>query len=190
MKKTLFILFAVLTGLSAWQKPDIELWLAMKGAHGPQPENPSIIMLGDSHTAFVNWRLLEHCENIANFGVGGNNTSQILARLPDVLDKHPELVIVMAGTNDALQNIDPNVSRANLRSIETQLINRKISFAILNPPPLPSHRERIEAIAETASLTVPFSEDDLLADLIHLRRSAYAKWRDAIAPLVQKFCSR
>jgi lysophospholipase L1-like esterase len=46
----------------------------------------------------------------------------------------------------------------------------------------------IEEISDAATLKVPFSSDDLAVDGIHLRRSGYVKWRDAIAPIVKDIC--
>ncbi|HEX2949579.1 MAG TPA: GDSL-type esterase/lipase family protein, partial [Armatimonadota bacterium] len=40
---------------------------------------------------------------VLNAGVGGNNTRMLLERLDaDVLAQHPDLVVLMVGTNDAL----------------------------------------------------------------------------------------
>lgn len=42
---------------------------------------------------------------IINAGVGGNNSRALLARLEeDVLSRDPSLVIIMVGTNDALNS--------------------------------------------------------------------------------------
>ncbi len=158
--------------------PEIELRLALRGGH----QHPSIVMLGDSHTDFVNWKILTRCSNIANLGVGGNTTAQMLARLPAALALSPRLVIVMGGTNDALQHIDPGVTIANLRHMEDMASARGIRFVSLTPPPLQG-----QAIA-VGALAIPFTADDVLDDGIHLRASGYAKWRNAITPIVREYC--
>lgn len=168
--------------------PEYRLHAAMQRATTPNPEHPSIVMLGDSHTEFVNWRALLSCGGVANAGVGGNTTAQMVERLPQVLAAAPRLVFLMAGTNDALQHVDPEVSRANIHSIAAFLAAHGILVAILPPPPLPSARREIAAITALATVAIPFADGDLLEDHVHLRRSAYAKWRDAIMPLVDKFC--
>lgn len=159
----------------------------MRGG-GPNPERPSIVMLGDSHTEFVNWRILLHCPNIANHGVGGNDTAQILQRLPEVIALNPRLVILMAGTNDARRYVPQADTVSNLQAIRRQVTERGIEYVSLTPPPLPSRGDSIMASVSAASMPVPFTEEDLLNDKIHLRRSGYAKWRDTIAPLARKFC--
>jgi GDSL-like Lipase/Acylhydrolase family len=182
MNKTKIVLAAILVISAAGYLllPEIRLRLALRGSTIPEPDHPSIIMLGDSHIQFVNWRLLEQCDGIANFGVGGNTTAQMLSRLPDALARKPKLIIVMGGTNDALQKIPADITVLNLSSIQQEVTKRGIEFASLAPPFL--H----EGLA--GSLRVQFTEDDLLADGVHLRRSGYAKIRDAISPLVRKYC--
>ena len=168
-------------------QPTIELHLAMRGG-GTNPEHPTIVMLGDSHTEIVNWRLLLRCPNIANHGVGGNNTAQILQRLPDVVALKPKLIVLMAGTNDARRYVPPPETIANLQAIKEGVTGLGIELISLTPPPLPSRGNAISTAISAASVTVPFTDDDLMSDKIHLRRSGYAKWRDAVAPIVEKYC--
>jgi hypothetical protein len=182
------LLVSIAAGLAAFFAwPDLELHLAMRGS-GTNPERPSIVMLGDSHTEFVNWKMLLRCSTIANYGVGGNDTAQILQRLPEVLATKPRLVILMAGTNDARRYVPPAETTSNLAIIKLQVAALGIEYVSLVPPPLPSRGDAVQTSISAASLSIPFTESDLLDDKIHLRRSGYAKWRDAIAPLVRKFC--
>jgi lysophospholipase L1-like esterase len=167
--------------------PEIRLRMALHGP-GSNPERPSIVMLGDSHTNFVNWRVLTGCYGIANYGIGGDTTAQMLARLPDVLSHRPRLVIVMAGTNDARRYVPAHETIENLQTIKREAIERGIEYVVLTPPPLPSRGDAINAAISAASLSIPFTEADLLDDKIHLRPSGYAKWRDAIAPIVKRHC--
>lgn len=158
--------------------PTIELHRALQPTSEPNPLHPTIVMLGDSHTAFVNWRMLLHCPNIANDGVGGNTTAQILARLPSVIAQNPRLVILMAGTNDALQHIDASETSKNIQAIQADLSKNVINLETISPP------------LSVAPATIPvfFDSSDLLPDGVHLRRSGYAKWRDAVTPIVRRYC--
>lgn len=180
MKWLSLALVACLAG--AWLEigPTIELHRALQRTSEPNPTHPTIIMLGDSHIEFVNWRMLLHCPNIANDGVGGNTTAEILARLPGVIAQEPRLVILMAGTNDALQHIEAHETFKNIQSIKVVLSNHGIELETISPP----------LSSVPATIPVPFDEGDLLPDGIHLRRSGYAKWRDAVAPIVQLNCYR
>lgn len=170
-------------------RPEIELWIAMRGQHTKEPEHPSIVMLGDSHTHFVDWRLLLRCSRIANAGVGGDDTGQILARLPQVLAASPRLVVLLAGTNDARRYMPKEKTIANLHTIREMVESRGIRYISLSPPPLPSRGDAINTSIEAAMIRIPFTRDDLLDDQIHLRRSGYAKWRDAIMSIVTSYCS-
>lgn len=157
--------------------PSVELRLALRNS-----EHPSVVMLGDSHTDFVNWNILFRCSKVANFGVGGNTTAQMLDRLPGILALNPKLVIVMGGTNDALQGIAPETMAGNLRQMESLAKANNVRFVSLTPPPLAGHTIGV------GDVSIPFTQDDLLKDQIHLRASGYAKWRDAIAPIVREYC--
>jgi lysophospholipase L1-like esterase len=107
---------------------------------------------------------------IINAGVGGNNSRALLSRLDeDVLSRDPSLVILMVGTNDALnsnalvpldeyrENLDLLVgrciasgSRVLLATIipfhEPALMTRHQAFAYGNMPPAQRHAAAINAI--------------------------------------------
>jgi len=61
---------------------------------------------------------------LVNAGGSGNNTADILKRLPDVLELKPDLVILMVGTNDMLNSFNfvaPADYEKNLREIIVRL---------------------------------------------------------------------
>jgi lysophospholipase L1-like esterase len=70
-----------------------------------RPLAPTIAFLGDSHTANQDWDLLLGCHDTANYGVGGETSAKIMVRLEQVIAAKPRFVIVMAGTNDAIENV-------------------------------------------------------------------------------------
>jgi lysophospholipase L1-like esterase len=53
--------------------------------------------------------------------VGGDRTADGLARVDDVLDDDPDVVILELGTNDAINEVDPAIVEANLREIIDEL---------------------------------------------------------------------
>jgi lysophospholipase L1-like esterase len=65
-----------------------------------QPKNIRIVMLGDSITAFANWRDLLSRYDVANRGVGGDTTEGIINRLSDIYELSPEICFIMVGIND------------------------------------------------------------------------------------------
>jgi lysophospholipase L1-like esterase len=67
-----------------------------------------VVFFGDSITDF--WRLEESFPGkpYINRGIGGQTTPQMLVRFrQDVIDLHPKVVIILAGTNDIAGNTGP-----------------------------------------------------------------------------------
>jgi lysophospholipase L1-like esterase len=187
IRLTIAAVCLVLAALGWRERSRLELWLALQGA-GANPEHPRIAMLGDSLVDSVNWRLLLHCNGIGNYGERGVTTGQMLARLPSILALKPRLVMVMGGTNDALLNIAPQETMANLGSIEAEAARNGVAFISFSPPSLPGKADVLASVRAAASIAIPFDESDLSKDRIHLKASGYAKWRDAAMPTVLKYC--
>jgi lysophospholipase L1-like esterase len=185
---TLAVICLVLAAFGLRERANLELWLAMQGA-GSNPERPQIAMLGDSLVDSVNWRLLLHCEGIGNYGERGATTAQMLARLPRILELRPKLLMVMGGTNDALLEVAPQETIANLGAIEAQATRNGTAYLSFSPPPLPAKADVLAPIRAAASVAIPFDEGDLSKDHVHLRTSGYAKWRDAAMPMVLNYCA-
>jgi len=175
-------LAAILATSAAY--PQARLWLALN-VKAENPERPSIAMLGDSHFEIVNWKILTGCPNVANFGFHGDRTDQVLARLPQVIKVRPKLIVVMAGTNDALQGIEGAIILRNLRLIEEIAVANGIDVLVLSPPPL----DGVSVPAIPEAVPVPFADSDLGPDHIHLRRTAYEKLQAVVEPFVEKFCN-
>ena len=184
---TLVAICLVLAAVGWRERSRLELWLAMQGA-GSNPERPLIAMLGDSLVDSVNWRLLLHCDGIGNYGVRGDTTAQMLARLPRILELKPKLLMVMGGTNDALLEIAPQETIANLKAIEAEATRNGTAYVSFSPPPLPVRAGVLAPVRAAASIAIPFDEGDLAKDRIHLKASGYAKWRDAALQTVRKYC--
>ena len=79
---------------------------------------------------------------VINSGIGGNNTVNLLARLEqDVLVHHPDLVILMVGTNDMLNSkkmISYPEYTQNLKSIVSQIMAKGAKVLLMCPPPVDS----------------------------------------------------
>ncbi len=65
----------------------------------PVVEN-QIVMLGNSLTAGGQWHELLGRKDIINRGIPGETADGILARISDIINRKPKLVIVMVGIND------------------------------------------------------------------------------------------
>ena len=79
--------------------------------------SPRVVLMGDSITDFWPKRspgLFEQHPNIIGRGISGEITAQMLLRFqPDVIDLHPETVVILAGINDIGQNMGEIYSEDN-----------------------------------------------------------------------------
>jgi lysophospholipase L1-like esterase len=72
------------------------------------PDEKRVIFFGDSITD--GWKLADSFPGkpYINRGIGGQTTSQMLVRFrQDVIDLHPKVVVILAGTNDIAGNTGP-----------------------------------------------------------------------------------
>src|SRR5580658_9322561 len=84
----------------------------------PATKVPRVVFLGDSITDA--WRLNEYFtgRDFINRGIGGQTTSQMLARFrEDVLALNPKLVVILAGTNDIANGTAANQIEDNLATM-------------------------------------------------------------------------
>ena len=74
----------------------------------PAPGENRVVFFGDSITDI--WQLDEYFPGkpYINRGIGGQTTPQMLVRFrQDVIDLHPNVVVILAGTNDIAGNTGP-----------------------------------------------------------------------------------
>jgi lysophospholipase L1-like esterase len=74
----------------------------------PAPGENRVVFFGDSITDI--WHLDEYFPGkpYVNRGIGGQTTPQMLIRFrQDVIDLHPKVVVILAGTNDIASNTGP-----------------------------------------------------------------------------------
>lgn len=100
------------------------------------PAKPRVVFLGDSITD--GWRLNEYFpdRDFVNRGISGQITGEMLGRMKaDVLDLHPEAVVILAGTNDLARGIPLTVIEDNYLMMADLLTFSKIRaiFASLLP---------------------------------------------------------
>lgn len=91
------------------------------------PGKPRVIFFGDSITDF--WRLNEYFpdSDYINRGIGGQTTGQLLQRMKaDVVDLHPDAVLVLAGTNDLARGIPVAAIENNLQTLADLAAANKI----------------------------------------------------------------
>jgi lysophospholipase L1-like esterase len=86
---------------------------ANAGTGAPAKNEKRVVFMGDSITD--GWKLADHFPGKAyiNRGIGGQTTPQMLIRFrPDVIALKPEVVVILAGTNDIAGNTGPTTLQA------------------------------------------------------------------------------
>jgi lysophospholipase L1-like esterase len=92
--------------------------------------DPSVAFLGDSITQ--GW----HYPRV-NFGIFGNTTAQMLARLPrSIAGYRYKQIVILGGTNDVLLGIDPGVTVRNLEEIGNEILSSGAEPVLCEIPPI------------------------------------------------------
>lgn len=98
-------------------------------AHYQDEERP-ILVLGDSHTAKLDWNAFLGRGDIAVRGIDGDTSEGLLNRIGDLDCHSAERVVIWIGTNDILTGIRPGKLVANVKS-SVQLLRQKGSAEIV-----------------------------------------------------------
>ena len=149
---------------------------------------PRYVFIGDSITAGRGAGL-----DSINLGESGLLTFQIVDRATTAMKYHPDAIVVMAGTNDALRDIDPGKLMAEWDRLFTVAGNIPVIVTLAPMTANAAFNEKILAIdeiARTAALEHSARIVDLNPELapagtleprytvdgVHLTPAAYAVW--------------
>lgn len=95
----------------------------------------NVVFFGDSHMQLGNWqKLLQRCD-VANLGIGGQTSAEILERIEQVFHHWPQVCYIEAGANDIYHNISYATYISNIIEIWQQLKKEGITpvqFPILH----------------------------------------------------------
>lgn len=175
----------------------------------------AVVFAGDSLVG--GWKTLDRDfpgMKTANRGIGGDVSRGLLFRWKeDVLDLHPQAVVLLIGTNDLSAQQSPQDTATNIALLldaVSQSANpvpvilctvppRNNPKAPVKPGALADLNRKIEALgASHANVTVldlysAFATRDgspderyFQRDQVHLTPVAYAKWHEALQPLFEK----
>jgi lysophospholipase L1-like esterase len=121
-----------------------------------QPDDPArVVFLGDSITDM--WNLTQYFPGkpYVNRGIGGQTTSQMLVRLfPDVINLHPSVVIILAGTNDIARNTGPQtigMIQDNFRAIVELLQKHNIAVVLCSLTPISDYTRAKQSVQRPPS---------------------------------------
>jgi len=157
------------------------------------PGETKIVMLGDSLIMRGDWSLLLPEFSIANHGVDGNTSTDILKRLDETLANPAPDILLMVGVNDLQAGRSVPEISANVETISARLTAAGRSVTVQSVPPndLPPLQDKIPQLND--ALRRLCAEQDCrfldvaaiipttaLADGLHLSADGYAAWADLL----------
>ncbi|MCB2193883.1 MAG: hypothetical protein KQI62_20070 [Deltaproteobacteria bacterium] len=160
-----------------------------------------IIMFGNSITHRGPWSALFPNNTILNYGVDGNTTSQMLARIGTALAKNPKVICIMGGINDLIQGGSASSAYSNLAQIVSKsqaagviVIMQSTLHTGLGYPNSATINQKVTQLnnllssmanarnATWLNLNSSMAEDGylktkfLLSDNLHLNSEGYSHW--------------
>jgi hypothetical protein len=193
--------------IKRWQKSKSDALPARAMLHQSFARKSDIVMVGDSLTAGVDWQDLFPQVVVANRGIGGETTADILRRIPSIKAVEAKRSFVMAGINDIGEGVPVDAIFNNYVQIIEQL--RDAGSEVVVQSTVECARStcgaaRIEAVrdlnrrlrdyAKSMGLGWLDVNDGIVGDAglqpgfstdgIHLNVNGYRHWRDKLAPLL------
>jgi lysophospholipase L1-like esterase len=165
-----------------------------------------ITFVGDSLTALGHWDEWFPGETVRNFGVSGDTTDDVIARLPQVVEEAPSTIVLLIGTNDLAWR---RSAEYIVRNIETALVQLRRDLPeayLLVQSVLPREREYADVIkdinrhlwqfaptvrAQYLDLWPAFALADgslnpeLCEDDLHLLDAGYDAWLAELRPALE-----
>ena len=165
-----------------------------------------IVMLGDSITELGMWSEWFPEAPMANRGIGGERSGDILARLHTAIDR-PRAVFLLIGTNDLAVAIPEQEIVANVRAIVDTITRLSPGIPVYVQSVMPrglkfrdevrSLNERYREIVDAAGEHVHYLDlwpaletpdgalnPDMTNDTLHLNGTGYRAWADVLKPLI------
>jgi len=109
-------------------------------------ENTTIVMIGDSLTAWGDWPILLNRKDVANKGRAGDTTIDVLERMEEIYRLKPQMALVMIGINDIMKGREAAAVFSNYRRIIQGLLARHINPVIQSTLFLAGDDQRNETI--------------------------------------------
>jgi lysophospholipase L1-like esterase len=215
------ILAAIIVGYSirfSYQKSQT-VWqdLLSRAGYGKSDTNANseTVFLGDSITFQEDWNVLFGVSDIANDGISGNITDDVLARLDAVIRAKPQKLFLMIGINDLLRgedvpyiftNYEKIISEIRLKSPDTTIyiqsvlpVDNDISgsrFGTVDSQKIINLNSKIKSLVDGSRIffidLYPYfcgADNKLYAgyakDGLHLNSHGYAVWKNLIVAYVK-----
>lgn len=166
-----------------------------------------IVFLGDSLTHAGRWEEFFPNVDIFNHGIPGEISIEILSRLDDVLQNHPDVIFVMMGINDlgSGMNLEEILSHYNQlidwvkRNSKAKLIVQSLLpvnfqlflISIFNSEDILKSNELLQSLCEKEEITFvdlyssfATGSNELMKeytyDGLHLNDSGYSVWKNKL----------
>lgn len=167
------------------------------------PGSGGTAFLGDSITHLARWELMFPTANTRNFGISGECSHHLLARLGPLIRLRPEKIFLLIGTNDLSRGFTVEEIGFNVAKILDELRKALPECTLYLQTVMPresKYSDRIKAmnaiysrIATERNIELinlfPLFDDgkgairkELTNDDLHLMGAGYSIWRDALAP--------
>lgn len=167
------------------------------------------LFLGDSITEMAPLKALFPDIQTKNYGIGGDTSDGLLARMPQVLRNGPDRVFLMIGTNDHMYDHTPDRIAVNVAAIVVKMRVQwpQTEIYVLSIPPLgaaPNTRlSAANALIQQGAAAGGYVWLDLVPALssasgglnpqftydgVHLNRHGYAAWAKQIRGCVEDGC--
>lgn len=151
----------------------------------PDPKNPRVLFFGDSITDA--WRLNEYFpdRDFVNRGISGQITGEMLGRMKaDVIDLHPEAILILAGTNDLAREVPLTAIENNYLMIVDLATLYKIKVIFASVLPVSDYHKDQNPGYEHTKDRPPIYINALNEWIVHLcaqRNYTYLNYYDALA---------
>lgn len=137
--------------------------------------------------------------SIENLGKDGDTSARALARIDQVLERKPDIVVVLLGGNDALQRLPVSETEKNLGEILEALTDagvRPVLAGVIGGFPQDPYAPMYRRLAETYDaplvpnvLSGILGREDLMSDAIHPNAQGYARIAERLLPAVKEACA-
>lgn len=176
-------------------------------------DQDAIVFVGDSITE--GWHTLEqdfadlHVK-VANRGIGGDTTPNLLFRLQDdILSLHPKALVILIGTNDLGEHTPPADIAANLRELHRQIRAAcpriPMAWCLVMPrsgdDTYPARIRELNGLITKLAASDPritlcdtntplaladgsSRPEDFVPDRLHLNQNGYTVWARVIRPVL------
>lgn len=170
------------------------------------PGRYKYLMIGDSITERGHWADMFPGIGIGNRGIGGDDTSGMIARIDALKKTGATKVFIMAGTNDLTRHVDPAVIASNIILIAKELALEGITPIVQSTlysgrlrawknPKIDQINAFLMAKCEAEGFIFVnlnkklapngYLPDELTIDGTHLTALGYAAWREELVSFIK-----